>query len=183
MAASWMRMAAAVIGVLAVAGAACGGDASEPDPDPASTTTTVADIQNRNDRSSALGRLCWVRREIVLALDDVLTAVLPYSQGEPVDDARFRRGVDRMSAAVGVATTDLVPSDPSLPDPVRAFQDRVIDAAARARPVIAALPGEPSNGQSSQAFTDLGAIFNFGGFTGLRAYVDAAAVDAGCPDP
>lgn len=167
-----------VAAALVVAG--CGAD---PEPAPRSTTTTVADIQNRNDRSGALGRLCWVRREIVLSLDDVLTAVLPYTQGEPVDDGRFRRGIDRMAFAVDIAAAELVPSDPALPGAVRAFQDRVIDAADRARPVLEAVPAEPSNGQSSQAFTDLGAIFNFGGFTGIRDYADAAAVDIGCPDP
>ncbi len=174
-------MRAAAVAAALVVGA-CGGDATDPGPGPP-TPTTVAGVQNRNDRTSALGRLCWARREIVLALDDVLGAVSPYQRGEPVDDARFRRGLDRMAGAVAVATTELVPSGPSLPDPVRSFQDRLVDAAARSRAVLAAVPVQPSAGQSSQVFTDLGAIFNFGSFPGIREYADSAAADAGCPDP
>lgn len=170
---------------LALAGAACGGEpAPEPEPAPSSTTSsTVADVQNRNDRTTALGRLCWARRELVLGLDDLLGAVLPAQQGGPVERIRFDRGVGRMRAGVAAVTDELVPSDPDLPDALRSFQDQVIAAAARATPVLAEVPAEPSAGQATKVFHDLGALFNFGGFPGIRAYADAAGASPLCPDP
>lgn len=166
--------------VVVSAGVLLAGCAGDDDGGPQSTSTTVADVLNRNDRSTALGRLCWVRRELVLGLDDVLAAAPASGPGDP---ARFDRGLGRMRQAAGQAAADLAP-DPSLPGPAVPFRDALADAVARARPVLESVPPGPPVSTATEVHSALAPVLSFATFPGFRAYVDTAAADASaCPDP
>lgn len=139
--------------------------------------------RNRNDRSTALGRLCWVSREAGKVVADLLSAVLVSDEypREP-DPERDAAIVQRVKSAVA-SLRDALGSDEGLPSTARAFWGGVVAATAQADEVMRPVSSNASHAARERAFERLSRAFDFEEFPGATDFVaEARAQPDVCPD-
>lgn len=125
-------------------------------------------LVNRNDpRTTALGRLCWARREVVLALVGIVGAEVGGRELEPT--------LDEVVATLAT-DADLAP----LPEAARPFSDEFDTSVVAARDALAALP-RPVTADRQMEIANT--YFVFDSYPGAADYVAATASDTSCREP
>jgi hypothetical protein len=137
---------------------------------------------NRSDKGTALGRVCWVEREVALAKGELLGASLVAEGGPPPDEERAANATARLKTLVATLPAELGSAD-GLPSTVLPFRARLIAGAGEARPIIDALPAQAPAAKRLEILDALSAVLNFEQFPGVREFAAAARADrASCPD-
>jgi hypothetical protein len=137
---------------------------------------------NRNNKATALGRLCWVEREVALASGELLSSTLVLKGGPPPDEGKARAAVERMKTLINALPAELG-SDAGLPQEAKAFRGRLDAVVGEARPIAAALPAGASLTARQEASNALTRVFDFEHFPGAKEFAAAAKADpSSCPD-
>lgn len=137
---------------------------------------------NRNSKATALGRTCWVEREVALALGELFSTVLVIEGGPTPNEDHAAAVVGRVKALLNSLNTELG-SDAGLPISARAFRGRLVAALEEARVVGSELPDRASMARRRDAFDTLSRILNFEAFPGVKEFAAAAREDpTSCPD-
>jgi hypothetical protein len=138
---------------------------------------------NRADRSTGLGQLCWVEREVVLDLKEFLAVsfVVPDKSAEPPPE-RTRDVIDRFKNLANTAADEMRSSE-SLDSDVREFQNQLLEGLKQARAILDDLPEESSAEQRMKAFDSLVQVLNFEQYPGVKEFkAEAEANREACPD-
>jgi hypothetical protein len=152
--------------------------ASSPTPPPSSgpvkppsisAVPAIAPPTNRNIRKSALGQLCWARREVVLLVVRAVSGE-PGKTSESMDASTELLPV--LDAALGEVESANVDR---LAGPVAAFAARFASDLRLARSAWTSAPRVQR--------TNVVNAFDFENYPGVKEYLAAAGTDAGCLDP
>ncbi len=138
--------------------------------------------ENRANRATALGRLCWVEREVSQSAADLVSTVLVVKHGgtepSPTEAATVVRQVKaRLASASGALGTST-----GLSAPVVAFRDGLDKSLVEAGAIVVALPDDAPLSRRKEAVDALTRTLNLEALPGAQQFADAARSDPqGCP--
>lgn len=137
---------------------------------------------NRNSKATALGRLCWIEREVALVTGELLATTFVREGGPAPDEERGAEAMERVKTLVNSLSKE-AGSDAGLPEAVRPFRARLEAAAKEAKAALSDVPTRASRAQRQQAFQALTRILDFEHFPAVKEFAAAAEADPdSCPD-
>lgn len=183
--------------LIAVAAAGCSATSTDADTSlraaseqdrPAAATTKPAAMppislesrENRANRATPAGSVCWAVREVTLALSGVIQAEGDRSTSGRADDAGERQKVSNLQGVLSAAA-EAIPSSDALPS-AAPFLDKLRQALREAHDQLKATRGqrEPTAGEASKLVASI--LGDIERYPGVQEFAALARADsASCP--
>lgn len=155
------------------------------------TSTIIPDISvpvpttvhgNSNNRATALGRTCWVTREISLAMGRLYrTALLSDKDVSPGSPGAAQ--VSREIRVLLESSKEQLGGDTNLPKEAGKFRQQLMAELTRAAPIVDTLADDATPAQRLAIFQALSKVLNFEKYPGAKEFAAAAAAEPkSCPD-
>lgn len=139
---------------------------------------------NRSSKATALGRLCWIEREVALARGALVGATLTVEGGAGLDPERAIGALGRMRALLAALPGEIGSPD-GLPEQVQEFREHLVRGAAAAQDLVVA-PGFVAASPlptPDEFLRAVNRVLDFESFPGVHEFAAAAKADeASCPD-
>lgn len=156
---------------------------STPSPAQAAPNTgSLPSRENKANRATALGRLCWVEREVSQSTADLFSTVLVLEQGGKEPSAAEATSVVRQVKTRLVSAPAALGASSGLPTSAAVFRDGLAKALVEAGAIIVALPDDAPFARRKEAVDALTRTLNLEALPGAQQFADAARSDPqSCP--